>query len=314
MTGPSRFLPSRFLPSRFLEVDDLDPARLAALLDRALAWKLDAASVPPALKGKGVALLFEKPSARTRTSTEMAVFTLGGHPVYIRPEEVGIGTRESAEDVARTLASYCTILAARVFDHAMLELMAAAVEVPVVNLLSDRAHPCQALADLLTLREVAGTLDGSRLVFVGDGNNVAASLAFAAALSGLVLVVSSPPGYELDDDVVDRARNLGGTIELVADPYEAVAGADAVYTDVWTSMGQEDEAVQRRAAFVGYQVDAALMAAAGPSAVFMHCLPAHRGEEVSADVIDGKQSVVWQQAQNRMHAVRALFALLEEEG
>lgn len=314
MTGPSRSVPSRSVPSRFLEVDDLDPTQLAALLDRAAAWKLDPASVRPVLEGRGVALLFEKPSARTRTSTEMAVFTLGGHPIYIRPDEVGIGTRESAEDVARTLASYCTILAARVFDHAMLELLATVVEVPVVNLLSDRSHPCQALADLLTLREVAGTLDGSRLVYVGDGNNVAASLAFAAALSGLVLVVSSPPGYELDDDVVDRARNLGGTIELVADPYEAVAGADAVYTDVWTSMGQEDEAAQRRAAFVGYQVDAALMAAAGPSAVFMHCLPAHRGEEVSADVIDGEQSVVWQQAQNRMHAVRALFALLEEEG
>ena len=270
--------------------------------------------MPPALKGHGVALLFEKPSARTRTSSEMAVFTLGGHPVYIRPEEVGIGTRESPEDVARTLASYCSILAARVFDHTLLESMAAAVHVPVVNLLSDRAHPCQALADLLTLQEVVGTLDGSRLVYVGDGNNVAASLAFAAALSGLVLVVSSPPGYELDDDVVDRARNLGGTVELVPDPYEAVAGADAVYTDVWTSMGQEDEAAQRRAAFASYQVDAALMAAAAPSAVFMHCLPAHRGEEVSADVIDGKQSVVWQQAQNRMHSVRALFALLMEEG
>jgi len=300
--------------NRFLEVDDLDPARLAALLDRAAAWKLDAASMPRVLSGQGVALLFEKPSARTRTSTEMAVFTLGGHPVYIRPEEVGIGTRESPEDVARTLASYCSILAARVFDHAMLESMAAAVQVPVVNLLSDRAHPCQALADLLTLREVVGTLDGSRLVFVGDGNNVAASLAFAAALSGLVLVVSSPPGYDLDDDVVDRARNLGGAIELVADPYEAVAGADAIYTDVWTSMGQEDEAAQRRAAFAGYQVDAALMAAAGPAAVFMHCLPAHRGEEVSADVIDGKHSVVWQQAENRMHSVRALFALLREAG
>ena len=300
--------------NRFLEVDDLDPAQLAALLDRAAAWKLDAAGVPLVLSGQGVALLFEKPSARTRTSTEIAVFTLGGHPVYIRPEEVGIGTRESPEDVARTLASYCSILAARVFDHAMLESMAAAVQVPVVNLLSDRAHPCQALADLLTLREVVGTLDGSRLVFVGDGNNVAASLAFAAALSGLVLVVSSPPGYELDDDVVDRARNLGGAIELVADPYEAVAGADAIYTDVWTSMGQEDEAAQRRAAFAGYQVDAALMAAAGPSAVFMHCLPAHRGEEVSPDVIDGKHSVVWQQAENRMHSVRALFALLKEAG
>jgi ornithine carbamoyltransferase len=297
---------------RFLEVDDLDPARLATLLDRAATWKRDPSGMPASLKGHGVALLFEKPSARTRTSTEMAVFTLGGHPVYIRPEEVGIGTRESPEDVARTFASYCSIVAARVFDHGLLETMASAVHVPVVNLLSDRAHPCQALADLLTVREAVGALEGSRVAFVGDGNNVAASLAFAAALSGLVLVVSSPPGYELDDDVVERARNLGGTIDLVPDPYEAVAGADAVYTDVWTSMGQEDEATQRRAAFAGYQVDSALMAAAGPSAVFMHCLPAHRGEEVTAEVIDGPQSVVWQQAENRMHSVRALFTMLME--
>jgi ornithine carbamoyltransferase len=298
----------------FLEVDDLDPARLTALLDRAEAWKRDPGSVPPLLAGKGVALLFEKPSARTRTSTEMAVWTLGGHPVYIRPEEVGIGTRESADDVARTLACYCSIIAARVFEHSLLDTMAAAVDVPVVNLLSDVAHPCQALADLLTLREALGTLDGRRLAFVGDGNNVAASLSFAAALSGLELVVSSPPGYELDDEIVDRARNLGGVIELVADPFDAVTDADAVYADVWTSMGQEEEAALRRAAFSGYQVNAELMGAAGAAAVFMHCLPAHRGEEVAVEVIDGKQSVVWQQAENRMHSVRALFTVLEITG
>ncbi|HMF04590.1 MAG TPA: ornithine carbamoyltransferase [Acidimicrobiia bacterium] len=294
----------------FLEVDALTPDRLRALLDRAHAWKKDPGAVPALLAGRGAALLFEKPSARTRASTEMAVVGLGGHPIYIRPDEVGLGVRESVEDVARTLAAYCSILAARVFDHATLEAMAAAVDVPVVNLLSDRAHPCQALADVLTLREHLGSLDGRRVVFVGDGNNVAASLAFASALCGVELTVASPPGYELDDDVVERARNLGGAIDVVVDPYEAVKGADAVYTDVWTSMGQEDEAATRLAAFRGYQVDADLMTAAGDQAVFLHCLPAHRGEEVSADVIDGPASLVWEQAANRMDAVRALFAEL----
>jgi ornithine carbamoyltransferase len=239
--------------------------------------------------------------------------TLGGHPVYIRGEEVGIGVRESVEDVARTLAGYCAVIAARVYDHGLLESFANASAVPVVNLLSDRAHPTQALADLLTLREVLGQLDGLRLAYVGDGNNVAASLAFAAALSGLELVVSSPPGYELEDDVVERARNLGGTIELVTDPHESVRDADAVYTDVWTSMGQEDESDARREAFAGYQVDRELMDAAGPRARLLHCLPAHRGEEVTADVLDGPQSVVWQQAENRMHATRALLATLVDE-
>jgi len=300
----------------FLEVDDLAPAELEALLDQAASWKRDPASVPNVLSSRGVAMLFEKPSARTRVSTEMAVHTLAGHPIYVRGEEVGIDTRESAEDVARTLAAYCTVIAARVFDHHLLERMAAAVAVPIVNLLSDRAHPCQALADLLTLREELGALEGRRLAYVGDGNNVATSLAFGAALSGLELTIASPPDYELDDEVVDRARNLGGTIELVVDPHEAVRGADAVYTDVWTSMGQEDEAQQRRAAFAGYRVDADLMATAGPQACFMHCLPAHRDEEVSADVLDGPQSVVWRQAENRMHAIRALFVALvaNEEG
>jgi ornithine carbamoyltransferase len=294
----------------FLEVDDLDPVRLAALLDDAIAWKADPAAVPSVLAGRGVALLFEKPSTRTRSSTEMAVVGLGGYPIYIRPEEVGIDTREPAEDVARTLAGYCAVLAARVFDHAVLERMATAVDVPIVNLLSDRAHPTQALADLLTLREHFGSLEGRRVVFVGDGNNVAASLAFGAALSGLELTVSSPPGYELDDDVAARARNLGGTIELVPDPFEAVPGADAVYTDVWTSMGDEQERDARKLAFAGYQVSADLMATAGPQARFLHCLPAHRGEEVAAEVIDGPASLVWSQAANRMHAARALLAAL----
>ncbi|HXY92294.1 MAG TPA: ornithine carbamoyltransferase [Acidimicrobiia bacterium] len=297
---------------RFLEVDDLTPAQFAAVLDAAACWKREPAQVPRLLDGRGVALLFEKPSARTRTSTEMAVVGLGGHPVYIRPEEVGLGVREPVADVARTLACYCAVIAARVFDHGTLEAMAGAVDVPVVNLLSDRAHPCQALADYLTLKELLGDLEGRRLTFVGDGNNVAASLAFGAALSGVELTVASPPGYELDDDTVERARNLGGVIELTADPHEAVRETDAVYTDVWTSMGQEEESAARRAAFAGYTVDAALMAAAGEPAWFLHCLPAHRGEEVTAEVIDGPRSAVWQQAANRMHSARALLAQLVE--
>ncbi|MGQ0824941.1 MAG: ornithine carbamoyltransferase [Actinomycetota bacterium] len=293
---------------RFLEVDDLDPAGVRQVLDRALAWKADPAAVPPVLAGIAVAALFQKPSARTRVSVEVAVVTLGGHPVYLREEEVGIDRRETAEDVGRTLASMCGLIAARVYGHEILERIAGAVDVPVVNLLSDAAHPCQALADLLTLREQLGNVEGRRLAYIGDGNNVAASLAFAAALTGLEFVVASPPGYELDQQVADRARNLGGSIELVADPYDAVRDADAVYTDVWTSMGQEEEAAQRRRAFAGWTVDRDLMKAAHDEAVFLHCLPAHRGEEVSAEIIDGPQSVVWQQAANRMHAVRALFA------
>jgi ornithine carbamoyltransferase len=204
----------------------------------------------------------------------------------------------------------CAAMAARVFEHETLERMAAAVNVPVINLLSDAAHPCQAVADLLTIREHYGTLEGRRVAFVGDGNNVATSLAFAAALSGIALVVASPDGYQLDPEVVDRARDLGGVIEVHSDPYDAVRDADVVYTDVWTSMGQEDERQQRLRAFAGWSVDAALMKAASDDAVFLHCLPAHRGEEVAGEVIDGPQSLVWQQAANRMHALCALFVEL----
>ncbi len=295
-----------------LEIDDLDPARVLQLIDRAREWKATPSSVPKPLAGKGVALLFEKPSARTRTSSEMGVVTLGGHPVYIRPEEVGLDTRETVEDVARTLAGYCAALAARTYSHSTLERMAAVVEIPVVNLLSDAAHPCQALADLITLAEHFDKLEGRRLAYIGDGNNVAASLALACAFTGIEFVVASPEGYELSDEVAERARDLGGIVELLADPYEAVRDADAVYTDVWTSMGQEEESAARRLAFAGYTVDATLMDAALPDAVFLHCLPAHRGEEVSAEVIDGPRSLVWPQAAHRMDAFRALLVDLLE--
>jgi ornithine carbamoyltransferase len=296
---------------RLLEVDDLEGAQFHGLLEHAQVWKHDPSSLPRVLDGLAVAVVFEKPSARTRISTEIAVTTLGGHAVVLRGEEVGLGRRESVEDVARTVAGYCSVIAARVYDHTVLEAMAVAVDVPIVNLLSDRAHPTQALADFLTIRERFGALEGRRLAYVGDGNNVAASLAFAAALAGVEMTIASPVGYEVDVDVLHRARNLGGHIETTTDPHEAVRGTDVVYTDVWTSMGQEDESEVRKLAFDGYQVDAALMASAGPDAVFMHCLPAHRGEEVSAEVIDGPASLVWEQAANRMHSVRSLLASLD---
>jgi ornithine carbamoyltransferase len=208
------------------------------------------------------------------------------------------------------MESMCSAIAARVFEHRTVQRMADSVDIPVINLLSDASHPCQALADLLTVQEHFGDLEGRRIAYVGDGNNVAASLAFAAALSGVELVVASPDGYQLDGGVVDRARNLGGTIDVTGDAYEAVRGVDVVYTDVWTSMGQEDERQLRLRAFAGWTIDAALMKAAGDDAVFMHCLPAHRGEEVNDDVIEGSQSLVWQQAGNRMHSVRALLVEL----
>jgi ornithine carbamoyltransferase len=293
-----------------LEIDDLDPARVGRILDDAVQWKTEPESMPRALDGLGVAALFEKPSARTRISVEMAVATLGGHPIYVRGEEVGLDTRETVEDVARTMAGMCALIAARVFDHRTLERMVAVVDVPVVNLLSDAAHPCQALADLLTIREHFGNIEGRRIAYVGDGNNVAASLAYGVAMTGAELVVASPEGYQLDGEVVDRARNLGGVIEVAGDAYDAVRGADVVYTDVWTSMGQEEECQQRLRAFAGWTVDAALMKVAGDDAVFMHCLPAHREEEVSDEVLEGPQSVVWQQAANRMHSARSLFAEL----
>jgi ornithine carbamoyltransferase len=293
----------------FLDVDDLSAAGVRSVLDRAAAWKAKPAEIPLLLAGQSVAAVFEKPSARTRVSFEVAVHTLGGHCVPLRGEELGLGTRESVADVARTLASYCTIIGARVFDHRVLEEMGRYAAVPIVNLLSDRAHPGQALGDLITMEErLGGPLEGLRLAFIGDGNNVAASLAVAAALTGLEMVLSSPAGYELDDGVVERARNLGGAIELTADPFDAVAGADVVYTDVWTSMGQEEEADARRSAFAPFQVNAELMAHAGPEAIFLHCLPAHRGEEVTDEILESPASAVWLQVANRMHSYRALLA------
>ncbi len=255
------------------------------------------------LAGKGAALVFEKPSARTRSSVEMAVVQLGGHPVYIQKEEVGLGTRETAQDVARTLACYHAIVAARVAEHRNLESMAAAVETPVLNMLSDTDHPLQALADLLTIRELTGRLEGVRVAYVGDANNVARSLAEGCALLGVELTVASPEDYGF-------AEPPAG-VRQVVDPSEAASGADIIYTDVWVSMGQEDSD-ERRRAFQDYQVNARLMARC-PDAWFLHCLPARRGEEVSAEVIDGPRSAVWRQAANRMHTARGAMAWMLEQ-
>ncbi len=291
-----------------LDVDDLDATELADVLD--LAEQRDP---PPVLAGRGAALIFEKPSNRTRNASEMAVVALGGHPISIRGDEIGIGVRETPQDVTRVLAQYHAVVAARVNDHAVLEAMAATDVVPIVNLLSDVAHPCQALADVLTLRQCWGSLEGRRVAWVGDGNNVARSLAFACALTGIELRLACPAGHGLDAVVADAARSHGHPLVETSDPAEAVAGADAVATDVWVSMGQENESAQRVDAFAGYRVDAALMGGAADGAVFLHCLPAHRGMEVAADVIDGPASLVWAQAANRMHAMRGLLLWLAGE-
>jgi ornithine carbamoyltransferase len=239
---------------------------------------------------------------------EMAVKDLGGHPVTIRSEEVSIDQRESAEDVARTLACYHAAIGARVFDHSVLERMAKVAWVPIVNLLSDDAHPLQAVADLLTMADEFGDLNGRTLAYVGDGNNMCRSLALAATLAGMRVRVASPPGYALAEVDVDRIAALGVAPELHDRAEEAVDGVDVVYTDVWISMGQEAEASARRKAFEGFMVDDRVMAAAAEKAIFLHCLPAHRGEEVSHEVLEGDQSRVWRQAENRMHAARGAVA------
>lgn len=289
----------------FLEMDEVGEAELAELLDLCRPEKAE-----PVLAGKGVALIFEKPSNRTRNACEMAVVGLGGHPISIRGEEIGLGVRETVEDVTRVLARYHALIGARVYHHEHLEGMAALDQVPVVNLLSDLAHPTQIVADLLTLRQRWGALEGRSIAWIGDGNNVARSLVFGAALAGVSVRLACPPGHWVDPVAVDSARARGVEVVETDRPEEAVAGADALYTDVWVSMGQEEEAVLRADAFAGYAVTSDLMAAAAPGAVFLHCLPAHRGLEVEAAVIDGPASAVWDQAENRMHAARAVFQWL----
>lgn len=293
-----------------LEITDLDPGELRRVLTLA---QQAVASLGAPLAGAGVALIFEKPSNRTRHSMEIAVMQLGGHPVYTRGEEIGFDTREPVEDVARILAGYHAVIAARVFDHATVARIDAVAGVPVVNMLSDHAHPLQALADALTMQEQLGDLSGKTVAYVGDYNNVARSLAEASAMLGMHIRFGCPHGFDPDAAELERIALLGAaSVDLSARPGDAVKGAHAVHTDTWVSMGQEDEKQSRRQAFEGFTVDATMMAAADAAAVFMHCLPAYRGFEVSADVIDGPQSVVIQQGHNRLHSARAALAFLLE--
>lgn len=298
-----------------LDVTDLAADEVREVLDLALVPPVDLGAP---LAGLGAALVFEKPSNRTRHSMEMAVVQLGGHPVYTRGDEVGLDVREPVEDVARILAGYHAVVAARVFDHTVLERMVEALADPaprtetpalVVNMLSDRSHPLQAFADAITMRECLGELAGRTVAWVGDYNNVARSLGEIASLTGMHLRFAGPDGFAIGDDELERFRSLGAaSAERCPSAVDAADSADAVHTDTWVSMGQEDEKAERIRQFQGFTVDASVMAAASADAVFMHCLPAYRGLEVTADVIDGHRSVVIRQGHHRLSAARALLA------
>lgn len=304
--------PTAARPGHLLAAADLDAAALPALLDAADAHKRDRAALGRPLAGRAVGLLFEKPSTRTRVSTEVAVVDLGGHPVVLSAAELQLGRGEPVADTARVLSGYLDVLCVRTFGHDRLTELAAASSIPIVNLLSDDEHPLQALADLQTIRERCGELAGRTIAWVGDGNNVAASLATAAAMAGMRVRLASPGGYGLGSERLAATRALaqahGGEIEVASGPAEAVADADVVATDVWASMGHESEERARRAAFAGYTVDEALVQRAKPEAFVLHCLPAHRGEEIAAAVLEGPRSAVWDQAANRWHTAAAALA------
>jgi ornithine carbamoyltransferase len=295
-----------------VSIADLSPREVQRIVDAALQMK-NGGSLS-ILAGKTLALLFEKPSLRTRVSFDAAMQQLGGHALYLSPAEVELGRREPVADVARVLSRYVDAIAARTFRHETVEELARWADVPVINALSDGEHPCQALADLLTIYEKKGRWRGLVLSFVGDGNNVARSLMLGSALVGMDFRIAAPQSYRISTTLVDKAESLaaasGATIACVESPQEAVRGADVVYTDVWTSMGQEEEQAERRRAFGGYQVNAELLALASPDAIVMHDLPAHRGEEIADEVIEGPQSVVFDQAENRLHAQKAVLALV----
>ncbi len=298
----------------FLCIDDLSAAELARLLDDAGAAKSSPDAFRNALAGRHVALIFEKPSTRTRVSFEVAVTSMGGDPVTLRGDELQLGRGETIEDTGRVLSRYVDALVVRTFGHDRLVRLAEAASVPVVNALSDFSHPCQALADLQTIKEKKGRLEGLSLAYVGDGNNVAHSLMFGGAMTSMDVRVACPPGYEPDAGVVDRSSEIasrtGGRVEVTHDVAEASKGADVLYTDVWASMGQETEEEERARIFAPYRLDAAVVETAAPDVIVMHCLPAHRGSEITDEVIDGPHSVVWEQAENRLHAQKALLAWL----
>jgi ornithine carbamoyltransferase len=297
-------------PRHFLTGAELGPAELEALLDRALELK-GAPLASRALAGRGVALIFEKPSTRTRLSFEMGVYELGGHPVVLRSGEMQLSRGESARDTALVLSRQVAAVGMRTGPDSLLEELAAHAQIPVFNMLTALHHPCQALADLMTVREAFGALPGLRLAYVGDATNVARSLAILGALAGMDIAIASPPGYSLEEDL-SLPPGAEGSLTLYRDPLQAASGAHVLYTDVWVSMGEEATAQERRAALGPYRIDDALLDAGAPEAIALHCLPAHPGEEIAAEVLYGPRQRIWDQAENRRHAQKALLELLVE--
>ncbi|MDS0296031.1 ornithine carbamoyltransferase [Halogeometricum luteum] len=295
--------------THFLDIDDLATDELTGVLDRAAA--IESGADDARLEDQTLGMVFEKPSTRTRISFETGMTQLGGHAIFLGPDDIHLGRGEPLSDTSRVLSRYVDVVMTRLFDHSDLEEIAAYADVPVVNGLTDDAHPCQTLADLLTIREEFGGFDGVNAAWVGDGNNVAQSFVVGAAMAGLDVTVATPENYGIDDDVIAHAAEYGGEPTVAETPEEAVADADVVYTDVWISMGQEGERHEKLAAFEGYQVNEDLLS--GTDAKVMHCLPAHRGEEISADVLESDRALVWDQAENRLHAQKGLLVELLEE-
>jgi len=303
----------------FIAIADYAPQHLQAMLDLAVQLKEEwkGGGNTPLLQGKTLAMIFQKPSLRTRVSFDMAMRHLGGDALYLSPAEIGLGKRESIADVARVVSGYVEAIMARVFDHEHVVELAKWASIPVINGLSDYNHPCQAMADALTIYEEFKTLQGINVTYVGDGNNVAVSLMYVCAKLGANFTIANPEGYDLPAEAVELGRKFaaesGSTITLLSDPHQAVHDADVIYTDTWTSMGQEEEAEKRRRVFPPYQVNAALVAEARPHAIVMHCLPAHRGEEITDEVADGPHSRLFPQAHNRLHAQKAILVELLTE-
>ena len=295
-----------------ISISDLEPDQLSAIFSLAQRLKRErrAGQAHPLLSGKTLAMLFEKPSLRTRVTFEAGMVQLGGYAVYLSPADIGLGTRESPTDVARNLSRWVDLIMVRTFAHQIVLELAEQATVPVINGLSDLSHPCQILADCLTLIEQRGRLDGLHIAFVGDGNNVVNSWLNVAAKLPISFRLACPPGYEPDAELLAAAQKAGGDIRVSHALQDAVDGADVVYTDVWTSMGQEDESAVRQQAFAPYQVNTEVLALAKPEALVMHCLPAHRGQEISAEVLDGPQSIVLEQAENRLHVQKAVMVWL----
>ena len=296
----------------FLSIIDIDGYELESIVADAMRLKRlkSAGTAHEFLKGKSLGMIFEKASTRTRVSFEVGMTDLGGHALFLNPTDMQLGRGEEIRDTARVLARYTDAVMIRAYHHATIEEFARYSTVPVINGLSDRLHPCQVLADIMTLKERFGDLRDLKLAWVGDGNNVCNTWILSSALTGMEIVVASPPRYQPRAAVVDQARAGGGRISIVTDPEEAVRDADVLYTDIWVSMGDEQERTERLLALKGYTIDSRLLARAPPDALVMHCLPAHRGEEITDEVLEGSQSIVWDQAENRLHAQKALLLRL----